>query len=41
MDANVLPGGDIVVWDARSGVYTVRFDASNPAPARTFQGLEG
>ncbi len=39
MDANVLDNGDIVVWDATSGVYTVRFDASNPAPPMTFEGL--
>jgi hypothetical protein len=39
MDANVLDNGDVVVWDATSGVYTVRFDASNPAPPRTFEGL--
>jgi len=34
MDTNALPNGDLVVWDMRSGVYTLRFDDSNPAPPK-------
>lgn len=37
MDANILPNGDLVVWDMTSGVYVVSFDATNPmAPALPF-----
>jgi hypothetical protein len=38
MDVNPLRNGDLVVWDNRSGVYTVRFDATQPAPPRVFEG---
>ncbi|MFA5944944.1 MAG: hypothetical protein WC876_10820 [Candidatus Thermoplasmatota archaeon] len=38
MDANVLGNGDLVIWDCTSGIYVVRFDATQPAPARTFEG---
>jgi hypothetical protein len=38
MDVNPLKNGDIVVWDNKSGIYTVHFDASQPAPPRVFQG---
>lgn len=33
LDANPLSDGTLVVYDHTSGLYTVRFDASNPAPA--------
>ena len=38
MDVNPLHNGDLVVWDNKSGIYTVRFDASQPAPPRVFAG---
>ena len=38
MDVNPLRNGDLVVWDNKSGIYTVRFDASQPAPPRVFAG---
>ena len=34
MDTNALPNGDLVVWDMRSGVYMLRFDGTQPAPAK-------
>lgn len=36
MDANVLPNGDLVIWDSTSGVYVVRYDDSQPAPPRVW-----
>lgn len=33
LDLNVMEDGTLIVWDMHSGVYTVRFDASRPAPA--------
>lgn len=33
LDLNVLSDGTLVVFDLLSGLYTVKFDASNPAPA--------
>lgn len=33
LDLNVLSDGTLVVFDMHSGLYTVRFDASNPAPS--------
>jgi hypothetical protein len=38
MDVNPLRNGDLVVWDNKSGIYTVRFDAGQPAPPRVFEG---
>lgn len=38
MDVNPLRNGDLVVWDNKSGIYTVRFDATQPAPPRVFGG---
>jgi hypothetical protein len=38
MDVNPLRNGDLVVWDNKSGIYTVRFDAGQPAPPRVFGG---
>lgn len=39
MDANHLGGGELVIWDCTSGIYVVRFDASQPAPPRVFAGF--
>lgn len=33
LDLNVLSDGTLVVFDMQSGLYTVRFDASDPAPS--------
>ncbi|HLE48308.1 MAG TPA: hypothetical protein VI818_08435, partial [Candidatus Thermoplasmatota archaeon] len=33
LDLNVLSDGTLVVFDMQSGLYTVRFDAANPAPS--------
>jgi hypothetical protein len=33
LELNVLNDGSLVIFDMQSGLYTVRFDASNPAPA--------
>lgn len=38
MEAWATPEGEVVVFDAQSGVYMVRFDASNPAPALYWEG---
>lgn len=32
LDVNPTPDGHLVVYDGTTGLYTVRFDASNPAP---------
>lgn len=32
MDLAVASDGHLTVWDAQSGIYIVKFDASNPAP---------
>lgn len=36
MDAPTMPNGDIVVYDCTSGIYVVRFDASQPAPPKVW-----
>jgi hypothetical protein len=36
METNAMRNGDIIVWDSSSGCYVVQFDASQPAPARTW-----
>lgn len=33
LQVNPLPGGDLAVFEERTGVYVVRFDATNPGPA--------
>ena len=38
MEAVALDNGDLVVFDATSGVYMVRLDTSNPAPAAIWPG---
>lgn len=39
MDANAIGNGELVVWDNQSGIYVVKFDASQPAPAARFSGF--
>lgn len=39
MDANSLRDGTLVVWDSSSGIYTVAYDTSQPAPPRVFAGF--
>lgn len=38
MDANSFGDGTLVVWDATSGIYVVRYDLEQPAPPRVFAG---
>jgi hypothetical protein len=38
MENEALSNGDIVVWDSGSGCYVVHFDATQPAPARVWEG---
>ncbi|HEX9816066.1 MAG TPA: hypothetical protein VGB18_03715 [Candidatus Thermoplasmatota archaeon] len=37
MDLAVSSDGLLTVWDAQSGLYMVRFDATNPAPPPVFE----
>lgn len=39
MDANSIGNGELVIWDAQSGVYVVKYDATQPAPPRVFEGF--
>lgn len=39
MDANAIGNNELVVWDSQSGVYVVKWDPTQPAPARVYDGL--
>lgn len=41
MEMNVLPSGDVLIWDSHSGAYIVRYDASNPAPPSVWSEFQG
>lgn len=36
MDANAIGNGELVIWDNQSGIYVVKFDATQPAPPRVW-----